>query len=156
MRLGGTAGPATDVAGGAPKPAPLRSRSGRLGEVTDVEPISMSEDEADCIEGDDDGGGPIQWFRYVAISNVERFVAAGWERDVPLPPHHAAHSVLMRWAGPGDPVAPPQRIRRARRAWVIPRLNLSTIPPPQRVGSWAVTLRKGVTPELDPSLAPIS
>ena len=48
----------------------------------------------------------IMWFRYVRHADVPRFIAAGWEHAADLGVPHGEWSVLMRWAGEGEPDGP--------------------------------------------------
>ncbi len=46
----------------------------------------------------------ITWFRYARPDMVPGFLAEGWVIEpVNLGPGHGRWSILMRWAGEGDP-----------------------------------------------------
>lgn len=46
----------------------------------------------------------MTWLRYVALSDVGRYLAAGWAISDDLSAcHHGAHAVLMVWDRPGAP-----------------------------------------------------
>jgi hypothetical protein len=50
----------------------------------------------------------ITWHRYVPVALVQAYEALGWTvaPGGPLPAHHAIYSVLMDWAGAGEPREP--------------------------------------------------
>lgn len=46
----------------------------------------------------------ISWLRYVRLADIAAYEAAGWVHEADLGPVHGAYSVLMRWAGEGEPL----------------------------------------------------
>jgi hypothetical protein len=46
----------------------------------------------------------VTWLRYVLHSDIAAYEARGWVYAADLGPTHGRWSVLMRWAGEGDPV----------------------------------------------------
>ncbi len=51
----------------------------------------------------------ISWLHYVLHADVPAFEAAGWRYASDLGPTHGRYSVLMIWAGEGDPASVAQR-----------------------------------------------
>lgn len=47
--------------------------------------------------------GEILWLRYVRHSDVADYEARGWVFSADLGLPHGAYSVLMEWAGEGEP-----------------------------------------------------
>ena len=45
----------------------------------------------------------ISWFRYVRLSEVADFESKGWIVAGDLGPVHGRWSILMKWAGEGEP-----------------------------------------------------
>lgn len=51
--------------------------------------------------------GAISYFRYVRLHLVEAFEALGWKRTSALiDTPHGDYSMLMQWAGDGEPREP--------------------------------------------------
>jgi hypothetical protein len=50
----------------------------------------------------------ITWFKYVRHEDRPAYEAAGWVYDGDLGPTHGQWSVLMKWAGEGEPSLPNQ------------------------------------------------
>ena len=50
------------------------------------------------------------WYKYVILSMVGEYEAAGWITVSDLGKPHGEYSVLMQWTGDGDPVMPTKKV----------------------------------------------
>lgn len=53
------------------------------------------------------------WTRYVPHGERDAYLAAGWTCKGPVVGHHGIYSVLMSWAGEGEPPVPQSQAKEA-------------------------------------------